>query len=161
MYGNVDAALLWLIILDKYLIKECNMTRIQAEYLILYNKDDGGKLDVVMSINVDCILMTGRLETLENIKEMIKLKFNIEYYWKVKRFLGVYCKWGHDAKGLYTKIIMDKDVNKLVDGCEKFTGSDVNDQKTPGAYGTARSYRHIKLQFICVPDNVVNYEGGN
>ena len=67
MYGNVDAALLWLIILDKYLIKECNMTRIQAEYLILYNKDDGGKLDVVMSINVDCILMTGRLETLENI----------------------------------------------------------------------------------------------
>ena len=31
IYGNVDAALLWLRLLDKYLIKECDMKRIQAD----------------------------------------------------------------------------------------------------------------------------------
>ena len=31
---------------------------------------------------------------------------------------------------------MDKDVNKLVEGYEKYTGSDLNVQKTPRAPGT-------------------------
>ena len=31
MYGNMDADILWLIILSKYLIKKCDMKRIQAD----------------------------------------------------------------------------------------------------------------------------------
>ena len=31
MYGNVDAALLWLRLLDKYLVNECNLKSIKAE----------------------------------------------------------------------------------------------------------------------------------
>ena len=79
IYGNVDAALLWLRLLDKYLIKECDMTRIQADYLIFYKKYDRGKLKIVMSINVDYIFMTGRLETLGNILgDILQLSYALE-----------------------------------------------------------------------------------
>ena len=44
MYGNLEESLLWLILLDKYLIKECNMTRSKAYSYIFYNKDEDGKL---------------------------------------------------------------------------------------------------------------------
>ena len=54
----------------------------------------------------------------------------------MKKFLRVYYKWVHDAKGLYTKITTEKDVKKLVDGYEKFTGNDVKVQKTPGSPST-------------------------
>ena len=66
---------------------------------------------------------------------MIKLKFNIQEYGKAKKYLGVYYEWGHDAKGLYDKMTMDKDIKKLVDIYEKFIGSDIKVQKTPGAPG--------------------------
>ena len=59
-----------------------------------------------MSVHVDDVLMAGKPETLEYIKENIKKEFNISYSRKVKKFLGVYCKWGHDAKGTYEKITM-------------------------------------------------------
>ena len=44
MYGNVNADLLWLRLLDTYLMNECKLERIKAEYCILYKKDDEGKL---------------------------------------------------------------------------------------------------------------------
>ena len=52
-----------------------------------------------MYAHVYDMLMAGRPETLEKIKEMIKLKFNIQEYGKVRKFLGVYYEWGHDSKG--------------------------------------------------------------
>ena len=70
---------------------------------------------------------------------MIKLKFNIQEYGKAKKYLGVYYEWGHDAKGLYDKMTMDKDIKKLVDRYEKFIGSDIKVQKTPGAPGMTLS----------------------
>ena len=51
----------------------------------------------------------------------------------MKKFLGVYSKWGHDAKCMYAKMTMEKDFNKLVAGYEKCTGSDVKVQKIRGA----------------------------
>ena len=46
----------------------------------------------------------------------------------MKKFLGFYYEWGRDTKGPYAKMTMDKYVNKLVDGYETFTGSDVKFQ---------------------------------
>ena len=40
--------------------------------------------------------MPGKIETLNNIKENSKEKFNISYPGKVKKFLGVYYLWGCD-----------------------------------------------------------------
>ena len=95
-----------------------------------------GGLDNVVSVHADDVLMTGSPETLENIKEMIKLKFNIQESGKEKTFLRVYYNYGNDAKGPYAKITMEKDVNKLVNWYDKFTGSDVKIHKTPGDTGT-------------------------
>ena len=51
----------------------------------------------------------------------------------MKRFLGVFYEWGRDANVMYAKTTMDKDVNKLIEVYEKYTGSDIKVQKTPGA----------------------------
>ena len=55
---------------------------------------------------------------------------------KVKKFLVIYYKWGHDAKCMYAKKTMEKDVKKLVEGYEKYAGSNLRIQKTHGAPGT-------------------------
>ena len=83
--------------------------------------------------------MVGKPETLEKIKEMIKLNFIIQKYRKLKKFLGVYYEWVRDAKGSYTKTTMEKDVNKLVEVYKKYTGIDVKVQKTPVAPDTTPS----------------------
>ena len=70
----------------------------QGMFLNSYKKYDGEKLELVMSVHVDDIFMVGRPETLENFKEIIKLKFNIQESGKVKKFIGVYYEWVNDAK---------------------------------------------------------------
>ena len=92
-----------------------------------------------MSVHVDDVFMAGKPEMIKRIKENIKKKFNVSEFVKVKKFLGFYYKWGHDAKGTYAKTTMEKDVNNLLEGCENYTGSDLRVQKTPGALGTTLS----------------------
>ena len=77
-----------------------------------------------MSVHVDNVFMAGKLETLKVIKENIKEKFNISEFGKVKKFLEVYYQWGHDEKSAYAKMTTEKDAKKLVEGYEKYTGSD-------------------------------------
>ena len=57
----------------------------------------------------------------------------------MKNVFGVDYEWGHDAKGLYTKITMEKAVKKLVEVYENNTGSDVKFHKNPVDHGTALS----------------------
>ena len=89
-----------------------------------------------MAVHIESVFVAGRLKKLENIKEVIKLKFNIQESMKVKIFIGVYYEWGHDAKVMYAKLSMRKDVKILADGYKKFDGSDLKDRETPGAPGT-------------------------
>ena len=70
---------------------------------------------------------------------MINLKSNIQDYGKLKTFIGLYYEWGCDAKVLYPKMTMKKDVNKLLDGHKNFIGSEVDVKKTPGDTGTTLS----------------------
>ena len=46
MYGNVDAEILWLRLLAKYLVKKCNLKRRKSDYCIFFRKD---KREVVTS----------------------------------------------------------------------------------------------------------------
>ena len=89
-----------------------------------------------MSFRVDNVFMAGKPETLKDIKENIKEKFNISESGKVKEFFGVYQKWIHDAKGTYAKMTMEKHVKNLVKGYNKYTGNDLKVQKNPGALVT-------------------------
>ena len=54
----------------------------------------------------------------------------------MEKFLGVYYEWVHDKKGPYVKVTMEKDVDKLAEGCKKFIGGGIKVQKTPGYPGT-------------------------
>ena len=86
MYGNVDTALLWLILIVKYLINKYKPKRTKGDYCIFFKKYDNGKLELLMSVHVDDVFTTGKPETLDKTKEMITHKINIEEYSKVKNF---------------------------------------------------------------------------
>ena len=58
IYGNVDAALLWLIMLSKYLVNECNIKRRNADSCILFRKYEKGKSKIVMLVHVDNVLIS-------------------------------------------------------------------------------------------------------
>ena len=90
MYGNVDADLLWLRLLAKYLINECNPKIGKTDSFIFYKKDDIGRLELVMSVHVDDVFMAGNRETLEKIKDNIKPNSNIQDSKKVNKLLRVY-----------------------------------------------------------------------
>ena len=59
MYGNVDAELLWIRLLAKYLVNECNLKRIKADSFILFRKYEKEKLELVMSVQVDGVFVAG------------------------------------------------------------------------------------------------------
>ena len=126
MYGYVDAAILWIRLLAKYLVNECNIEKRKEDTCIFFGKYKKGKLELVMSVHVDKVFMAGKPETLKGTKENIKEKFNISESGRVNNFIGVYCKWVHYAKGTYVKTTTEKDVNNILEGKEKYTDSDLN-----------------------------------
>ena len=65
MYGNVDSAILWLILLAKYLVNECNLRMSKAESCIFFRKDEKRNLELVMSFHVGDIFMAGNPEALK------------------------------------------------------------------------------------------------
>ena len=105
-----------------------------------------------MSFHVDGVFMTNKPERLENISENIKEKFNISDSGKVKKFLGVYYEFGHDAKRYIFENDHEKYAKKIVESHEKYTGSDFKVQKTPGALGTTLIKSDLEE-----PDNVDKY----
>ena len=66
MYGNFDAALSWL--LEIYLIKECNITRIKSDSCLFCNKDDNGKLELVVYVHISNVFMAVWPDTLDKLK---------------------------------------------------------------------------------------------
>ena len=65
---------------------------------------------------MDNIFMADNMESLNNIKENIKDKFNISQSGKINTFLGFHYEWGHYVKATYAKMNMNKYVKKLVEG---------------------------------------------
>ena len=68
MYGNVDAELLWLRLLAKYLVEEYNLKRSKAYSSVFFTNDKKGMLELVMLVHVEDVFMSGRLETLKKNK---------------------------------------------------------------------------------------------
>ena len=62
----------------------------------------------VISSHVDDVLMAVYPKALNKIKDMIKLKFNIQESGKLKKFLRVYYEWGRDTKYSYAKMTMKR-----------------------------------------------------
>ena len=85
-----------------------------------------------MSLHMDDVFMASKPEKLKNTNENIKDNLNISQSGKGRKFLGVSYEWGCDAKGTYTKMTMEKDVKNLIQVYGRYTGSELNVQKTPG-----------------------------
>ena len=148
IYGNVDADLLWLRLLAKYSINEYNLKRVKANSCIFFTKYYNGELELMMSVHLDYVFRAAKPETLKKTKENNNLKFNIQESRKVKNFLGVYYECGRDPKGTYAKMTMEEDVNVLIEGYKKYTGSDVKFQKTHGAPDTTISKSDLEKKYI-------------
>ena len=69
MYGNADAALLWLILMTKYIINKFNLKRSKANSCIFFEKYEKVELELVISFHVDGVFMASNPETLKFIKE--------------------------------------------------------------------------------------------
>ena len=87
MYKNIDAALLRIRLMAKYLVNKCNLKRSTVDSCILFGKYEKGKLELVMSVHVDNVFIYGNPRKLKNIKEKIKEKFNISESRKSRSFL--------------------------------------------------------------------------
>ena len=68
MYGNVDSALLWIRLLDKYLVNKCNLKGEMQNPVFYLGNVEKGELELVMSVHVENAFMAGTPETLNNIK---------------------------------------------------------------------------------------------
>ena len=57
MYGQVDAALLWLRTFGSYLEDECDMKQSQADQCIFYMRDkETGELKLILYVHVDDVI---------------------------------------------------------------------------------------------------------
>ena len=72
IYGNVDTSLLWLRLLPKYLVTECNLKRSKTNSYIFFKKYEKGKFELVISAHVVDVFMSGKPETLNNTKEKLR-----------------------------------------------------------------------------------------
>ena len=61
MYGNADSPLLWLRLLDTYLINKCNPKRSKVDSCSFYKKYYDGNLELVMSFHVGDVFMAGNI----------------------------------------------------------------------------------------------------
>ena len=68
MYGNFNAALLWIRLLAKYLVNECNLKRSKADLCIFFCADEIGKLELMMFVHMDGVFIDRNMETLKVIK---------------------------------------------------------------------------------------------
>ena len=68
IYGNVDAALLWLRLLAKYLVKKCNLKRSEADSFIFFRKYEKGKVEIRDVSPCDYVFMARKPETSKYIK---------------------------------------------------------------------------------------------
>ena len=95
MYGQVDAALLWLRTYGDYLESECKMKQSKVDPCIFYRKDEKtGELILILSVHVDDVIVAGMNEYVEELKIKVKERFNITDLGQLKKHLGVNNKWG-------------------------------------------------------------------
>ena len=136
MYGQVDAALLWLRTYGDYLCSSCGMEQSKVDPCIFYKKDKKtGELLMVLSIHVDDVVVAGIKECIDELKVKVMERFNITDLGLLKKHLGVTYEWGTDENGDYVKAEMRKNAEKFIDCYEEMFDKNVKIASTPGFPG--------------------------
>jgi hypothetical protein len=139
LYGLVQSPRAWL----KHFVsvlEDCGLTACQSEPCVLYQRENG-KLILLVVIYVDnCILAGHKLDVLE-LKSKIKKRLVISDLGQLSKHLGVHYKFGKDSYGPYLAASMQAFCDEIVSDCEKLCGN-LRDFPTPG-YGNVCLMKHL------------------
>ena len=97
MYGNVDAALRWIVLKTEYLTgPEIEMVQSRADPCIFYKRDEKGEAMLILAMTVDDCAVAGTPEAVNWLMNKIEKKFNITRGGTLRKHLGVDYKWKKD-----------------------------------------------------------------
>ena len=136
MYGNVDAALRWIITKTEYLTsEEVGMIQSRADPCIFYKRDDNGKTILVLAITVDDCAVGGKPKAIEWLLSKIEKRFKITRGGTIRKHLGVDYKWKKDPESgeSYLELWMERKREDIVKSYEEITKKTCKTRVTPGA----------------------------
>ena len=110
MYGNVDAALRWILMKTEYLTsKKVGMTQSRADPCVFFKKNENGKAMLVVAMTVDDCAIAGTPEAVNWLMNKIEEKFKITRGGRIRKHLGIDYKWKTDEnKEPYVELWMDR-----------------------------------------------------
>ena len=138
MYGNVDAALRWIITKTEYLTgKSIGMIQSKADPCIFYKRDNKGNAMLVLAITVDDCAVGGKPEAIEWLLAKIEERFKITRGGRIRKHLGVDYKWSKDEEGeTCLELWMERKREDIIKTYEDYTKKTCKVRVTPGAPGS-------------------------
>ena len=139
MYGNVDAALRRMRIFTDIMITKVGMTLSRADPCLFLQFNTDKKLQLLVAVYVDDVLIAGELTDIEKLKNAVKQVVNITDLGLLRKHCGIWYEWGYDPNGnKYLEANMNDFVQALIADYEKEFGM-VSYVSTPGKQNTVLS----------------------
>ena len=138
MYGNVDAALRWIITKSEYLTSDhVGMTQSRADPCVFFKKSEEGESMLVIAMTVDDCAVAGTPESIDWLMTKIEQRFKITRGGKIRKHLGIDYKWKKDASNEpYIELWMERKCEDLIKSYEDYAKKLCKIRKTPAAPGS-------------------------
>ncbi|MEM7291442.1 MAG: reverse transcriptase domain-containing protein, partial [Pseudomonadota bacterium] len=78
MYGNVDAALRWMLAFSSHLTEECGLIQSLADPCLFIKRGDNDELILLVVIYVDDVLIGGTTDEIKRLKDKVSAKYTIK-----------------------------------------------------------------------------------
>jgi hypothetical protein len=135
MCGNSDAALTCFKLFKTQVIEEMGMTQISVNPCA-FCKESEGLVGLVAVTRVDDVALGRSPEWIKWFKEGLKKRFGITDLGRLKKHLGIWCKWKHDENGeRHIMAAVSKLVRQIIECTEKAVGHEVKKSSVPAAPG--------------------------
>jgi hypothetical protein len=80
-------------------LKENGLTQRKVDpCLLFYSQKENGEMDLLLRLFVDDTLVAGKRKRVKWLYGMIKKRFNIDIWGKLKKHLGVWWTWHNTAQ---------------------------------------------------------------
>ena len=137
MYGNVDAALRWILLKTEFLTSNLvGMIQSRSDPCVFYKRDEEGEAMLVIAMTVDDCAVAGTPESIEWLMKKIESRFKITRGGELRKHLGIDYIWkkdNDDAK--HIEVWMERKRQDIVDSYEKLIKKVVKVRKTPAPPG--------------------------
>jgi hypothetical protein len=150
MYGNVDAALRWIILFTEYLTSEnIGMTQSRTDPCVIFKKSEDGKPLLIVVMTVDDCAVGGKVEAIDWLMTKVEERFKITRGGMLRKHLGVDYEWKKDEKGeMYVEANMKRKLQEIIKSYEEYIGKTVRAYKTPGAPSTVMKKNEKEIENI-------------